>query len=63
MAATSLGSATTQTVDPSRLGEAQMGHSPPAVRFRHTGQQVTEDLASSMAPAKSWTSSWVRLST
>ena len=33
MAATSRGSATTQMVDVSRLGEAQMEHSPPAVRF------------------------------
>ena len=57
MAATSRGSATTQMVEPSRLGEAQMGHKPPAVKFWHTGQQVTERLASKMASANSLASS------
>ena len=40
-----------------------MGHSPPAVRLRHTGQQVTVFLASNMASAKAWASSMGRLST
>ena len=38
---TSRESATTQMVEPSRRGEAQMGHRPPSVRFWHTGQSVT----------------------
>src|SRR5699024_4566177 len=63
MATTSRGSATTQMVDGSRLGEAQMGHRPPAVRLRHTGQQVTVRLASRMASAKSWASWSLRLRT
>ena len=57
MAATSRGSATTQMVDGSRLGEAQMGHRPPAVKFWQTGQQVTLRLASTMASAKAFASS------
>ena len=57
MAATSLGSATTQMVDGSRLGDAQMGHRPPAVKFWQTGQQVTLRLASTMASAKAFASS------
>ena len=52
MAATSRGSATTQMVALSRLGEAQIGQRPPALKFWHTGQQVTERLASRMAVAK-----------
>ena len=63
MAATSRGSATTQMVEPSRLGEAQMGHSPPAVKFWHTGQQVTLFLASRMASANSLASASGRSST
>ena len=35
------GKATTQIVPASLFGEAQMEQSPPAVRFWHTGQQVT----------------------
>ena len=53
MATTSRGSATTQMVLPSRLGEEQMGHRPPAVKFWQTGQQVTLRLASRMASANS----------
>ncbi len=60
MAATSRGSATTQTVDPSRLGEEQMGQRPPLVKFWHTGQQVMLRFASTMAPANSSASAWGR---
>ena len=63
MATTSRGSATTQMVLSSRLGEAQMGHRPPLVRFWHTGHRVTLRLASRMASAKSRAWSWGRFST
>ena len=63
MAATSRASATTQITRSSRLGEAQMGQSPPSVRLRQMGQHVTFFFASTMASANSCASASVRLST
>ncbi len=58
MAMTSLGSATTHTVDRSRLGLWQMAQGPsPSVRFWHTGQKEMARLASVMAWAKAAASS------
>ena len=58
MATTSLGSATTQITDVSRLASWQMGHSPsPSEKFWHTGQQWMEALALTMASAKAAASS------
>ena len=58
MAATSLGSATTQMVDWSRLGLAQMEQGPsPSVRFWQTGQQWIVALALMTAWAKALASS------
>ena len=47
----------------SRLGEAQMGQRPPALKFWQTGQQVTVRLASRMAFANSSASPSVMPST
>ena len=58
MATTSLGSATTQMTDRSRLGLAHMAQGPsPSVKFWHTGQQWMAFLASRMASAKAAASS------
>ena len=53
MATTSLGSATTQMTDVSRLGSWQTGHRPsPSEKFWHTGQQWMAAFAPTMASAK-----------